>query len=53
MPWLKFVLGFLGLTDVEGIAADCGMQRGDAARPHAASRIANVLAQNWPARAAA
>ena len=36
-PWLKFVLGFLGITDVEVIAADRGMSRGDAARQHAAS----------------
>lgn len=52
-PWLKFVLGFLGLTDVEVIAADRGMMRGDAARQHAASRIAEVLARDWPALAAA
>ncbi len=52
-PWLKFVLGFLGITDVEVIAADRGMMRGDAARAHAASRIDQVLARDWPALAAA
>jgi FMN-dependent NADH-azoreductase len=52
-PWLKFVLGFLGITDVEVIAADRGMLRGDAARQYAAERIAQVLARDWPALAAA
>ena len=51
-PWLKFVLGFLGITDVEVIAADCGMVRGDAARQSAAERIDQVLARDWPAFAA-
>ena len=52
-PWLKFVLGFLGITDVEVIAADRGMMRGDAARQSAAERITQVLARDWPALAAA
>lgn len=52
-PWLKFVLGFLGATDVEVIAADRGMSRGDAARQHAAARIDSVLERDFPARVAA
>jgi len=52
-PWLKCVLGFLGITDVEVIAADRGMLRGDAARQNAAERVAQVLARDWPALAAA
>ena len=52
-PWLKFVLGFLGITDVEVIAADRGMMRGDAAREHATHRIDQLLARDWPALAAA
>ena len=52
-PWLKFVLGFLGITDVEVIAADRAMMRGDAAREHATHRIDQVLARDWPALAAA
>lgn len=52
-PWLKFVLGFLGITDVEVIAADRGMVRGEAARQHAAARIDDVLARDWPALEAA
>ncbi len=52
-PWLKFVLGFLGVTDVEVIAADRGMQRGNAARQHALSRVDALLERDWPARVAA
>jgi len=52
-PWLKFVLGFLGISDVEVIAADRGMLRGDAARQNAAERVSQVLARDWPALAAA
>ena len=52
-PWLKFVLGFLGATDVEVIAADRGMSRGDAARQHAVARIDGVLERDFPARVAA
>jgi FMN-dependent NADH-azoreductase len=48
-PWLTFVLGFLGITDVEVIAADRGMLRGEAAHQHAAARIDDVLAREWPA----
>jgi len=52
-PWLKFVLGFLGIADVEVIAADRGMARGDVARQQAAERIAEVLERDWPALAEA
>lgn len=52
-PWLKFVLGFLGITDVEVIAADRGMLRGDAARQSAAEHVDRVLARDWPALAEA
>jgi FMN-dependent NADH-azoreductase len=52
-PWLKFVLGFLGITDIEVIAADRGMLRGDAARQHAAVHIAHLLERDWPALAEA
>ena len=52
-PWLKFVLGFLGITDIEVIAADRAMMRGDAARAHATDRIDQLLARDWPALAAA
>ena len=52
-PWLKHVLGFLGISDVEVIAADRGMVRGDAARRNATERVAQVLARDWPVLAAA
>lgn len=52
-PWLKFMLGFLGIGDVEVIAADRGMLRGDAAREHATAKIDAVLDRDWPARVAA
>ena len=52
-PWLKFVLGFIGITDVEVIAADRGMLRGDVARQSAAERVAQLLARDWPTLAAA
>jgi len=52
-PWFKFVLGFLGITDIEVIAADRGMMRGDAAGTAAVERIDQVLARDWPALAAA
>jgi FMN-dependent NADH-azoreductase len=52
-PWLKFVLGFLGITDVEVIAADRGMLRGEAARQHATACVDAVLERDWPARVAA
>ena len=51
-PWLKFVLGFLGITDIELIAAD-RMMRGDAARQAAVERIDQLLARDWPALAVA
>lgn len=52
-PWLRFVLGFLGVTDIEIVAADRGMQRGEAARRQAEARIDALVARDWPARAAA
>ncbi len=52
-PWLKFVLGFLGVNDVEVIAAERGALRGDAAREAAAEQVDRVLARDWPALAAA
>jgi FMN-dependent NADH-azoreductase len=52
-PWLKFVLGFLGITDVEVIAADRGMMRGKAAHQAATERIDEVLAHDWQTLAAA
>lgn len=52
-PWLKFVLGFLGITEVEVIAADRGMVRGDDARQNAMAQIDMLLARDWPALAAA
>lgn len=52
-PWLRFVLGFLGISDVEVIAADRGMLRGDAARQHAAAAIDATLERDWPATVAA
>lgn len=52
-PWLKFMLGFLGITDVEVIAADRGMLRGDVARQAAAERISQLLEHDWPVLAEA
>jgi len=52
-PWLKFVLGFLGITDVEVIAADRGIVRGRAAHQAAKERIDEVLAHDWQTLAAA
>ncbi|MDP3420557.1 MAG: NAD(P)H-dependent oxidoreductase [Thiobacillus sp.] len=52
-PWLRFVLGFLGVRDIEVIAADRGMARGDNARLDAAAHIDALLERDWPARAAA
>ena len=52
-PWLTFVLGFLGVTDIEIIAADRVMMRGDDARHSATERIDAVLARDWPALAVA
>jgi len=52
-PWLKFVLKFLGIEDIEVIAADQGMRRGEAACTDAAARIAEVLENDWPVLARA
>jgi len=52
-PWLKFVLGFLGITDVEVITADRGMLHGDGARQSAAEQVARLLERDWPALAEA
>ena len=52
-PWLKFMLNFLGITDIEVIAADRGMLRGDTARQDAAERISQRLEHDWPALAEA
>jgi FMN-dependent NADH-azoreductase len=52
-PWLKFALGFLGITDIQVIAADCGNVRGDAARQRAAENVARVVERDWPALAEA
>ncbi|OJZ19040.1 MAG: FMN-dependent NADH-azoreductase [Thiobacillus sp. 65-29] len=52
-PWLRFVLGFLGITDIEVIAADCGNLRGTAAAHEAATRVDAVLDRDWQQRAAA
>lgn len=42
-PWLKFVLGFLGIDDVEVVAAERLMTQGEAARGAAEARIASLL----------
>lgn len=52
-PWLRFVLGFLGVSDVEVIAADCGNARGAAAAEQAATRVDTAVDRDWPQRAAA
>lgn len=52
-PWLKFMLNFLGITDIEVIAADRGNLRGAAAAQQAAARIDAVLGRDWPQRVAA
>ncbi|MBT9567351.1 MAG: NAD(P)H-dependent oxidoreductase [Thiobacillus sp.] len=52
-PWLRFVLGFLGITDIEVVAADRAMARGNDARQDANDRIDALLARDWPALAAA
>jgi FMN-dependent NADH-azoreductase len=51
-PWLRHVLGFLGITDVEVIAAERQMIQGDAAREQARARIADLLKPVRVARAA-
>ncbi len=42
-PWLKHVLAFVGITDVEVIAAERLMIQGEAGRQQAVERIASVL----------
>ena len=52
-PWLKHVLAFVGITDVEVIAAERQMIQGDAAREQARARIAALLNSSEPTLAAA
>lgn len=52
-PWLRFMLGFLGITEVEVIAADRGMSRGDEARRMAEAQVSRLLARDWPMMAQA
>lgn len=52
-PWLRFVLGFLGITEVAVIAADQGMARGEAAALAAETEIIRMLERDWPALAEA
>ncbi len=47
-PWLKFVLGFIGITDVEVVAAERLMARGEAARTSAEARIASLFGETAP-----
>ena len=47
-PWLKHVLAFVGITDVEVIAAERQMIQGDAAREQARARIAALLNSRQP-----
>jgi FMN-dependent NADH-azoreductase len=42
-PWLKHVMAFVGITDVEVIAAERLMIQGEAGRQQAVDRIASVL----------
>lgn len=51
-PWLKHVLGFVGINDVEVIAAERLNMQGEAARQQAIARIDQLL-QPAPALAAA
>lgn len=52
-PWLRFMLGFLGITEVEVIAADQGMSRGEEARRTAEAQVSRLLARDWPMMAQA
>ena len=52
-PWLKFVLGYLGITDIQVIAADRGNLRGDAAHQSTAENVARLVEHDWPALAEA
>lgn len=47
-PWLRFMLGFLGITDVEVIAADRGMSRGEDAQRSAEEHMSRLLEKDWP-----
>jgi FMN-dependent NADH-azoreductase len=47
-PWLRFMLGFLGITDVTVIAADRGMARGEEAHRAAVEQVDQLLARDWP-----
>jgi FMN-dependent NADH-azoreductase len=44
-PWLKHVLAFIGITEVEVIAAERLMIQGEAGRQQAIERITRVLEQ--------
>lgn len=50
-PWLRFMLAFLGITDVEVIAADRGNARGEEARRAAHEHLDRLLDRDWPAGA--
>lgn len=52
-PWLRQVLAFVGIADVEIIAAERLMVQGEAARQQAVERIARVLNEAMPERVAA
>lgn len=52
-PWLRHVLGFLGISDVEVISAERQMLQGEAAREQAQARIASLLGGDNQAQAAA
>jgi FMN-dependent NADH-azoreductase len=52
-PWLRFMLAFLGITDVEVIAADRGNARGEDARRLAEEQIGQLLDRHWPTLAEA
>ena len=52
-PWLRHVLGFLGITDVEVVAAERQLIQGEAARTQAMARIHSLLSRETPALAAA
>ncbi|MEL6768097.1 MAG: NAD(P)H-dependent oxidoreductase [Pseudomonadota bacterium] len=43
-PWIRHVLGFIGIHDVEVVKADRQMSRGDAARREAEDAIAGLAA---------
>lgn len=47
-PWLRHVLGFMGITDVEIIGAERMMTQGDAARTQARARIDALLGRQAP-----